>query len=523
VATQLAWSLVRMVSPLTHAEIANLRDESHADDLDVSDDMTTWTREEVTAFFESGGTKRPSPTPSECSMEDYMPSKPGSDCMPSKPGSLWPSRELMVDWPQPRLSRSSHESMGWSESQSSGSLGSRPGTPPGGITQPDLPPSPELHPTPTWVMMRACREALALASSADPATQSKIAQELHRQGDTLFTQRRYREACAAYDTALQISPDAPDVSFAASLSHEAVNGGVWCCQLVPGQDIAVNPSSNAEALVFGAAATMKNLVYLIGDVHTRQCYAVDACWDVDGIAAVAARHRMTLVGSVVTHGHFDHAGGTVPQYLVALVYGPMAKGRFDGHRVPGLREMGREHGARLYCHALERELVASQCGLELHELTPLSHGSTLPLGAAGTLEILHTPGHSSGSICICATPYGGRAPFVLVGDTIFPGACGRLDMPDSDKSHIYDSFRVLRQLDDATIVYPGHAFSGKQTTIAQEKSHGLLRDFSKADWLRIHNDTPEDARDTRHAASKSPFFQVPEAHASSLPSRSRTE
>lgn len=48
---------------------------------------------------------------------------------------------------------------------------------------------------------------------------------------------------------------------------------------------------------------------------------------------------------------------------------------------------------------------------------------------------------------------------------------------------MYDSFQALRKLNDSTIVYPGHSFSGSQTTIGQEKITGMLRDFSKDEWL----------------------------------------
>ena len=58
----------------------------------------------------------------------------------------------------------------------------------------------------------------------------------------------------------------------------------------------------------------------------------------------------------------------------------------------------------------------------------------LPLGASGQMEILHTLGHSAGSICIRVQPLSGAAEAtILSGDCIFPGSCGRLDLPDSNK------------------------------------------------------------------------------------------
>ena len=107
-----------------------------------------------------------------------------------------------------------------------------------------------------------------------------------------------------------------------------------------------------------------------------------------------------------------------------------------------------------------------------------------------------------------------------MGDTIFPGSCGRLDLPDSDVSAMFDSLQVLRTLPEALILYPGHGYSGPKTTVEAEKrtlqvasytstlttlpfshklqvtSHelqvgaekrtGLLRDFSREQWNRMH-------------------------------------
>jgi len=359
----------------------------------------------------------------------------------------------------------------------------------GGFERPSAPDSPEL---------------LAASGSMDGEAVDDIAMEsgfvsylaalaagqpekaLSEQGDALFALRRYQDALAAYNEVLKLDPTNMDIAYSVSLAQEAIGGGVWLRQLMPGRDFALAPGTAEEELIFGAAATMKNLVYLVGDAHSRECYAVDACWDTRGIAAFASRCKMKLVGSICTHGHFDHAGGSVTPELVALVYGPMARHRFDGHRVPGMREMAHEYGCELFCHHLERERIATQTGLLPAELTPLLQGSALPLGAAGTLEILHTPGHSTGSISICIQPVVGRTLAVLVGDTIFPGSCGRLDLSDSDKIAMYDTLHKLRQLEGTTAVYPGHSYAGVRTTIGNEKANGLLREFSKEQWFAMH-------------------------------------
>ena len=101
--------------------------------------------------------------------------------------------------------------------------------------------------------------------------------------------------------------------------------------------------------------------------------------------------------------------------------------------------------------------------------------------------MLHTPGHSGGSVCVCVRPKDGGEPVCLMsGDTIFPGSCGRLDLPDSSKEQMYQSLVKLRALNESIKVYPGHAYSGPSTTIGKEKVQGLLRPFSREQWNSMH-------------------------------------
>jgi hypothetical protein len=103
--------------------------------------------------------------------------------------------------------------------------------------------------------------------------------------------------------------------------------------------------------------------------------------------------------------------------------------------------------AALYCHAAERTRIAEQCGLDLEAITPCEQGTCVPLGAGAgaraggpSVDVLHTPGHSSGSACLCVRAAGwGAIQMVLSGDTVFPGSCGRLDAPDSSVSGLRSS------------------------------------------------------------------------------------
>ena len=90
----------------------------------------------------------------------------------------------------------------------------------------------------------------------------------------------------------------------------------------------------------------------------------------------------------------------------------------------------------------------------------LKDGESLRLGDE-TIRVLHTPGHSPGSISLCGDGY------VLTGDVLFNQSIGRTDLPGGDLKTLVHSIRdQLFKLDDETIVYPGH---GPETTIGDEK------------------------------------------------------
>ena len=99
------------------------------------------------------------------------------------------------------------------------------------------------------------------------------------------------------------------------------------------------------------------------------------------------------------------------------------------------------------------------------------------------IRIIHTPGHSKDSISLVV-----NNELVFTGDTLFIGNCGRIDLPGSDASEMYDSlFGKIANLDDSMTVYPGHNYGPTQTsTIGQEKqTNYVLKARSKGDFLRF--------------------------------------
>jgi glyoxylase-like metal-dependent hydrolase (beta-lactamase superfamily II) len=97
----------------------------------------------------------------------------------------------------------------------------------------------------------------------------------------------------------------------------------------------------------------------------------------------------------------------------------------------------------------------------------VEQGDQIPLGAA-SLTVLHTPGHTAGSICLIDDD----SSFLIAGDTLFRGSCGRTDFPSGDEAQMRESLRRLAELPDGLVVYPGH---DETTSIGWEKRFGILR------------------------------------------------
>jgi len=160
---------------------------------------------------------------------------------------------------------------------------------------------------------------------------------------------------------------------------------------------------------------------------------VDAPGDVD---LVLAQLNKTLPQYILmTHGHFDHIGGLAE--LKSALNIPVAVHLADRGNLP-----------------LKPDLL-------------LNDGDKISMGAI-KLRVLHTPGHTPGSICFLAGNY------LIAGDTLFPGGPGKTQTPNDFRQIVKSISEKLFGLPDDTEVYPGH---GEATTIGREKK--LYKVFSK--------------------------------------------
>ncbi|MBN2325494.1 MAG: MBL fold metallo-hydrolase [Spirochaetes bacterium] len=159
-----------------------------------------------------------------------------------------------------------------------------------------------------------------------------------------------------------------------------------------------------------------------------------------------------LLYVINTHGHYDHIAANNP-----------LKARYD---------------TRLACFETEAQMLfnpdknlSAMVGARYISVAPdllLSDGDTLNIGRE-TLEIIHTPGHTEGSISL-------RMGTVLFsGDTLFYHSVGRTDLPGGDLDTLRESIKTrLYSLPDETIVYTGH---GESTMIGEEKRYN--------EWVRV--------------------------------------
>jgi glyoxylase-like metal-dependent hydrolase (beta-lactamase superfamily II) len=112
----------------------------------------------------------------------------------------------------------------------------------------------------------------------------------------------------------------------------------------------------------------------------------------------------------------------------------------------------------------------------------VSDGDTIEIGSI-RLRVLYTPGHSKDSICLLLDDQ-----FILTGDTLFVGNCGRVDLPGSNAKEMYDSlFDRLTKLDEKLILYPGHNYGPTSiSTIGHErKTNYVLQPRSKQEFLEL--------------------------------------
>lgn len=211
------------------------------------------------------------------------------------------------------------------------------------------------------------------------------------------------------------------------------------------------------------AQQMDNLIYLIGDRDARQAVVVDPAWDIPALLGQLDADGMELTGALVTHYHPDHVGG-----------------HLFGHDITGLAELMASRPVKVYANVHEVGGVEAVTGLSHSDLQPVEGGETLRVGDL-PIQFLHTPGHTPGSQCFLVGDSG-----LVSGDTLFVGACGRVDLPGSDPEAMYESLtQKLARLDDGVVLYPGHDYGRTPTDTmgGQKQTNPSLQSKNLKAWL----------------------------------------
>jgi len=196
-----------------------------------------------------------------------------------------------------------------------------------------------------------------------------------------------------------------------------------------------------EKLVVGE---MQANCYLVWDEQSKEAVVIDPGGDPDTIIDAISRNSLKIIHIINTHGHVDH--------------------------VEANDLIRQKTEASLFIHSADVSLLQD---LELNLSQALGRGKNfLPPTKAledkdklklngFDLEVLHTPGHTPGSICL----YGDKRLFS--GDTLFAGGVGRTDLPGGNFRQLKDSLEhKILKLSDEVVVYPGH---GPNTTIGKER------------------------------------------------------
>lgn len=192
-----------------------------------------------------------------------------------------------------------------------------------------------------------------------------------------------------------------------------------------------------EKIVVGEIQTN---CYIITCEKTGECFIVDPGDEYEKINGLVKRKKIKPSFVVNTHGHMDHIREDEKFHLPVYIHRQDA----DCLRDPE-KNLSGFFGVPLVINV---------------EPVVLEGGDIVKIGETA-FEVLHTPGHSPGSICLRS------GKIALTGDTLFCGGYGRTDLPGGSEEELFDSIRNrLLNLCDETIIYPGH---GPSSTIRAER------------------------------------------------------
>jgi hydroxyacylglutathione hydrolase len=202
-----------------------------------------------------------------------------------------------------------------------------------------------------------------------------------------------------------------------------------------------------DRLVLGELET--NCYIARSSEQATDCLIIDTGLDVQALPAFLDRHKLTPAAVILTHGHADHIAGVNAlrqQYPLLEVYIHKLDAELLTDSVANLSFMagGSFTAEKADCIVDEGDII-EKAGIRL--------------------RVIHTPGHTSGGMCL----YAEDDNVIFVGDTLFADSVGRADFPGGNMRQLIEGIRTkLLVLPDETVVCPGH---GGRTTIGREKAN----------------------------------------------------
>jgi hydroxyacylglutathione hydrolase len=196
-----------------------------------------------------------------------------------------------------------------------------------------------------------------------------------------------------------------------------------------------------DTVVVGALETN---CYLVFCQETKECAVIDPGAQPEKIFQAIQEAGVHPIILINTHGHIDHIGAN--------------------------QDVKEHYDIPLYIHEDDEDMLSKSHLSELSfllgaKMSPpvdgfLTDGQKIKIGRH-ELQVLHTPGHSPGSVCLFFDR------FLLSGDTLFNGGVGRTDLPGGSWKDMEESIRTkILVLDENLLVLPGH---GPSTTVGSEK------------------------------------------------------
>ena len=175
--------------------------------------------------------------------------------------------------------------------------------------------------------------------------------------------------------------------------------------------------------------------YIIRDEASSSCCILDPGGHPNKVLDYLAKNNLTLEAILLTHGHFDHVGG--------------------------VKALAEATGCRVYLHTADLAMPEKLTAGPLYYTHSYGEGDQLHL-AGLTIEVIHTPGHTPGSVCLLCEDV------MFSGDTLFARSCGRTDLDGGDPAAMARSLQRLASFEKDYRVLPGH---NSATTLALEKEY----------------------------------------------------